>query len=492
MKHSFPLSCVGALRFPRRLRFLSLLLISIPLFSQESTPPAPLLRESVSVKYDAQNGIELGDTVHLSAYVTREKLDGPTDYSRILYVELLNPEGTVIQRRKLLLTGGRATTSLWVDSIYGTGFYQLRAYTRYMTNWNDYGYWARLLPVFRPADPLHPTVRTLCLKSAQLTTESIARHMKLRRDTIYGLSQPVERRLMYFGHIAPRKPDPEGKETDLNNRGMKLQIFRPGEAYDGDVYTDAQGYFALYFPDVIGHWSLRAIPIKSLNRKALASDVTHTFIVSPDELFAPKPRLWAPSDFSPENFGYTKWKEERDRIEGNFIDCDYDILQGKQKGFLTMDFYNYLGRADRRFLRTTGFASPTVLNVLDDSTHTRSADINLYGKDSNDPRTVCIDGPSFQGRPVVWIVDGCYRLVTGLAKRITDFEVFRPTTQGIPIYLDEVRSIFISQSPTAHYPYVRCSVLEKKRPVTVFITTRPNFLWDDSGLLSSFFYGYDE
>ena len=457
----------------------------------------PLLREHVELSYDRERGCELGDTIHFTARVTRDGHEGPSDYSRVLYVELLDPDGAVIQCRKLALTDGAAQGQVWADTLYGTGFYELRAYTRYMTNWNDYHYWSRIVPIYQPQqEGDRPDVRRLRMKSSRLTSEAPAKRLEAKTDTIYGLEQPVEKNLMVFGHIELRRrlsvtSKPEDQE--LWDRGMKLMIFRPGKAYDGTVYTDSSGYFALYFPDVEGDWNLRISQIKPLERKVMARDVTHNHLISLDELFAPKPRLWSPLAFMPQNFGFSKWKDDKTVGENNrFLESDRASLSLKNAGFLTLDFYNYLGKADGRFERTTGFASPTVLNASDDTTQTRSADLNLYGRDSADPRTVCVDGPSFAGRPIVWIVDGAYRLVTGLSKKITDFEVLRPTTQGIPIYVDEVKSVFICDEPQAHFSYVRCSVLEKKHPVTVFITTRDDYLWDDSGLFSTFFTGFSE
>lgn len=476
----------------RRILWAISVVVSLTAGAQEM-----LLRERVELSYDCERGCELGDTIHFTARVTRDGHEGPTDYSRVLYVELLDPDGEVIQRRKLPLTDGAAQGQVWADTLYGTGFYELRAYTRYMTNWVDYHYWSRVVPIYQPPqEGDRPDVRRLRMKSSRLTTESAARHLLNRIDTIFALEQPIEKNLMVFGHIDPSKRlamNGTPADLELGDRGMKLQIFRPVEAYDGTVYTDSFGMFALYFPDVKGDWNLRIMPVKSKEHQVSAREMSHQYVISLDELFAPKPRLWPPSAFAPEHFGFSKWKDDYTVGQENyFLDCDQASLSLKNAGLLTLDFYSFLGRADLRFEHTTGFASPTVLNVADDTIHTRSADINLYGRDSADPRTVCVDGPTFAGRPIVWIVDGAYRLVTGLKKRITDFEVFRPTTQGIPIYLDEVKSVFICDEPQAHFSYVRCSVLEKKRPVTVFITTRKNYVWDDSGLLSTYFTGFSE
>lgn len=79
----------------------------------------------------------IGDTIWYKAYVVKAADMTPTDMSRILYVELLDPSGMVVERQSVIVSadglgdGGFALP----DSIY-TGFYELRAYTRWMLNFN--------------------------------------------------------------------------------------------------------------------------------------------------------------------------------------------------------------------------------------------------------------------------------------------------------------------------------------------------------------------
>lgn len=77
----------------------------------------------------------VGDTIWFKAYVTRTDTQKPTDLSKILYVELLTPDGFLVERQQIPLendTTGYGNLVL-TDSLYG-GFYELRAYTRWMLN----------------------------------------------------------------------------------------------------------------------------------------------------------------------------------------------------------------------------------------------------------------------------------------------------------------------------------------------------------------------
>ena len=81
----------------------------------------------------------LGDTIWYKAYVVRTDRKVPTDLSRILYVELMTPDGYLVERQQIPLendTTGFGNFALQ-DSLYG-GYYEIRAYTRWMLNWGRY------------------------------------------------------------------------------------------------------------------------------------------------------------------------------------------------------------------------------------------------------------------------------------------------------------------------------------------------------------------
>ena len=85
-----------------------------------------------------------GDTIWYKAYVVRADSLTYTDKSRILYVELVSPDGMVVERQNLIASekGYGDGNFVLEDSIY-SGFYELRAYTRWMLNFcvseHDYG-----------------------------------------------------------------------------------------------------------------------------------------------------------------------------------------------------------------------------------------------------------------------------------------------------------------------------------------------------------------
>ena len=76
-----------------------------------------------------------GDTIWYKSYVVRADDLNYTDMSRIVYVELVSPDGLVVERQNLIVSAdghGDGNFAL-KDSLY-SGYYELRAYTKWMLN----------------------------------------------------------------------------------------------------------------------------------------------------------------------------------------------------------------------------------------------------------------------------------------------------------------------------------------------------------------------
>ena len=94
------------------------------------------VQEKVYVHTDNQCYF-VGDTLWYKAYVVRADDLMPTDMSRLLYVELLSPDGMLVERQTVIVspTGFTCGQFALTDSLY-SGYYELRAYTRWMLNFN--------------------------------------------------------------------------------------------------------------------------------------------------------------------------------------------------------------------------------------------------------------------------------------------------------------------------------------------------------------------
>jgi len=95
------------------------------------------VQEKVYVHTDNQCYF-IGDTLWYKAYVVRADNLKPTDMSRILYVELLTPDGLLVERQNIIVAPEGYTCGQFVlqDSLY-SGYYEIRAYTRWMLNFGQ-------------------------------------------------------------------------------------------------------------------------------------------------------------------------------------------------------------------------------------------------------------------------------------------------------------------------------------------------------------------
>lgn len=106
-------------------------------------------QEKVYMHFDNTGYFE-NETMWFKAYVTRTDKQTATNLSKVLYVELLNPSGDIIKTQKLPIDSlGQAHGDMKLDTLFGTGFYEVRAYTRYMTNWGVNAVFSRVFPVFK-------------------------------------------------------------------------------------------------------------------------------------------------------------------------------------------------------------------------------------------------------------------------------------------------------------------------------------------------------
>ena len=105
-------------------------------------------QEKVYLHLD-NTGYFRGETIWFAAYIVRT--DGvQEDLSKTLYVELLNPVGEVFETQKLHIENGRAHGQIELkNKPVPTGFYEIRAYTRYMLNWDAAGIFSRVIPIFK-------------------------------------------------------------------------------------------------------------------------------------------------------------------------------------------------------------------------------------------------------------------------------------------------------------------------------------------------------
>ena len=105
-------------------------------------------QERVFLHFD-NTAYYLGETMWFKAYTTFGTNDRPSTLSKVLYVELVAPEGYVVETKKYKLDDeGTCYGEFELNPLLLSGYYEVRAYTRYMLNWGKDAVFTRVFPVF--------------------------------------------------------------------------------------------------------------------------------------------------------------------------------------------------------------------------------------------------------------------------------------------------------------------------------------------------------
>ena len=105
-------------------------------------------QERVFLHFD-NTAYYLGETMWFKAYTTFGTNDRPSTLSKVLYVELVAPEGYVVETKKYKLDDdGTCHGDFDLNPLLLSGYYEVRAYTRYMLNWGKDAVFTRVFPVF--------------------------------------------------------------------------------------------------------------------------------------------------------------------------------------------------------------------------------------------------------------------------------------------------------------------------------------------------------
>ena len=184
-------------------------------------------REKVYLHFDNAGYLE-GDTIWYKAYVVRASSLKPTTLSRVLYVELLNADGQQMEQQILHLDSiGTADGAFALTMPIHAGFYEIRAYTREMTNWGEAACFSRVMPVFTGKNPQRELEKGLDNDVTQLSIPQpdANKEVNALNPRPYTMKKPSERLLDFYPEGGNRALGLEQriafKVTD--GRGMPLE-----------------------------------------------------------------------------------------------------------------------------------------------------------------------------------------------------------------------------------------------------------------------------
>ena len=110
-------------------------------------------QEKVYLHLD-NNAYFFSEKIYFKAYVVRASTLRFTDLSKVLYVELLDDDGNLVIRKNYEISEGQVSGYLPLDGLLRSGFYEVRAFTRAMLNWDGDYCFSRLIPVYETKDTL--------------------------------------------------------------------------------------------------------------------------------------------------------------------------------------------------------------------------------------------------------------------------------------------------------------------------------------------------
>ncbi len=111
-------------------------------------------QEKVYLHFDNSTYYQ-GDDIWFSCYLVASGFHKASTLSTTLYVELLNPGGEVIDKQTLKVENGRCHGSFTLNKLpFYSGFYEVRAYTKYMLNFGEEVIFSRTFAVYdKPTKP---------------------------------------------------------------------------------------------------------------------------------------------------------------------------------------------------------------------------------------------------------------------------------------------------------------------------------------------------
>ncbi|MEM7551999.1 MAG: carboxypeptidase-like regulatory domain-containing protein [Bacteroidota bacterium] len=102
-------------------------------------------REKVFLKIDENSKIRPGEKIEFKAYLTAGPYHSPSELSRILYVELIDPNNNLVNHGKYEIKDGKTRGFIYPPDTLYNGIYEIRAFTSWMKNFGASTYYRQLV-----------------------------------------------------------------------------------------------------------------------------------------------------------------------------------------------------------------------------------------------------------------------------------------------------------------------------------------------------------
>lgn len=200
----------------RTVRLFALLGILLMLSSGMAAVSRPSQQEKVYLHLD-NTAYFLGETIWFKAYVVQTGRHTLSPYSKTLYVELATPDGIVIETKKMKLVDGKADGFLLLKDSLTAGYYEVRAYTRFILNQGDDAVFSRVFACYnKPELTGDYQNRVMAQRPTSLSVPD--KRIKLEDEGTFNLSFYPEGGSLVEGlnsRVAFKAIDKEGTQVEI-------------------------------------------------------------------------------------------------------------------------------------------------------------------------------------------------------------------------------------------------------------------------------------
>lgn len=194
-------------------------------------------REKAYLHFD-NTSYYVGDTIWFKAYVTLAEKQIFSPISRPLYVELVDQTGHVADKQIVKLAQGEGSGQLILPESMLSGYYEVRAYTRWMLAFSEPDYFSRTFPIYKlsNSDRLERSISTYELSpSMKNRPEGVKKNLSLRFFPEGGQLVEGVSSLVAFKAEGKEEGDIKLSGTLYSKEGMKISSFQ--------TLHDGMGYF---------------------------------------------------------------------------------------------------------------------------------------------------------------------------------------------------------------------------------------------------------
>ena len=91
-----------------------------------------------------------GESIGFTAYVMDKKDKKPSLLTTNLYVSIEDKNKNVLKKKLIKVTDGVASNTFEVDSLFNSGYYNIKAYTNWMLNFNEQNFYTESIRIINP------------------------------------------------------------------------------------------------------------------------------------------------------------------------------------------------------------------------------------------------------------------------------------------------------------------------------------------------------